>query len=70
MIVKEALKVLKTAKVVRLCWGGLAFPLDWEDELQMDAFGSYVVSEIAAGELTPDSYDISIAMKPVKECDE
>lgn len=69
MIVKEAIKVLKSAKEVRLCWGGLAFRLDRDDELQMDAFGSYVVSEIAAGELTPDIYEISIAMKPVKGCE-
>lgn len=64
MNVKDAVKVLKRAKEIRICWNGNAIPFDKDDLLMMDAYGRYVVDEIAAN---GDIYEINIAMKPVKE---
>lgn len=69
MTVKEVVSVLKSAKKIMFCWGGLGVTLDRDDGLQMDAFGDYVVSEIAGGELEPGTYEITIAMVPVKRCE-
>lgn len=68
MTVKDAVKVLKNAKEIRLCWGANQLPnFCADDPLQLDAFGSYVVDEITAISADDDIYEITVAMRPVKE---
>jgi hypothetical protein len=63
MNVKQAVSVLKRAKKINLCWNGNAIPFDKDDLLMMDAYGAYLVDEIAAND---DIYEINIALRPVK----
>lgn len=63
MNVKQAVSVLKRAKEINLCWNGTAIPFDKDDLLMMDAYGAYLVDEIAAHD---EVYEINIAMRPVK----
>ena len=66
MTVKEAVNVLKTAKTIVLGYGDSAIQFKRDDYLMMDAYGSYCVDRIrASGE--DEYYEISIAMRPVKE---
>lgn len=68
MTVKDAVKVLKGAKEIKLWWGDCVLPnFRADDPLQMDAFGKYVVDEIMAISVEPDVYAITVAMRPVKE---
>lgn len=68
MTVKDAVKVLKSATEIRLCWGANQLPnFCADDPLQLDAFGGYVVDEITATGEDCDIYEIVVAMRPVKE---
>lgn len=68
MTVKDAVKVLKSAKEIRLCWGNGSIPgFRPDDPLPLDAFGKYVVDEIMAISVEPEAYEITVAMRPVKE---
>lgn len=64
MTVKEAVRVLKSAKTITLGYGDNIVPFDKDNPLSMDAFGQYVVDEIRG--LEDDYYEISIAMRPIK----
>ena len=64
MNVREAVSVLKKAKQIMLAWCGNSIPFDKDDLLMMDAYGKYIVDEIAAHD---DIYEITIAVQPVKE---
>lgn len=63
--VREVISLLKDAKSVGLAWGGSCYALDTESDLEMEAFGDYFVSGISKG-IEKDSYELKIAMKPVK----
>ena len=65
MTVKEAISVLRSAKTISLGYGDNVVPFDKDNPLSLDAFGQYVVDEIRGSE--DDYYEISIAMRPVKE---
>lgn len=65
MNVREAVSVLKRAKEIMLAWCGNSIPFDKDDLLMMDAYGKYIVDEIAATE--DGIYEIVIAVHPVKE---
>lgn len=67
MTVKEAISVLKSAKTISLDYADNIIPFDKDNLLSLDAFGKYVVSEIKG--LEDDYYEITIAMRPVKEGD-
>lgn len=64
MKVIDAVKVLKRASEIRICFGGNSTAIDTNDPFLMDAFGQYAVDEIAAHD---DIYEINVAMRPVKE---
>ena len=65
MTVREAAKVLKTAKAIMLGYGGNAVQFDKDDALMMDAYGKYVVDEIKC--VDDDCYEVNIVMIPMKE---
>lgn len=65
MTVKEAAKVLKTAKTIMLGYGGNAIPFDKDDVLVVDAYGKYLIDEIKCTE--DGYYELNIIMMPVKE---
>lgn len=68
MTVRDAAKVLKNAKELKICWGDCAIPgFSPDDPLMIDAFGGYVVDEITAISVSPDRYEITVAMRPVRE---
>ena len=64
MTVKEAVRVLKSAREISLGYGDNIVPFDKDNPLSLDAFGNYVVDEIRGSE--GDYYEISIAMRPIK----
>lgn len=65
MTVRDAVKVLKTAKEIKLGYGENAITFDKNDPLMIDAYGDYVVDEICGDSAC--FYEIGIAMRPVKE---
>ena len=65
MTVKDAIKVLKTAKSIDLCYGSDIIPFEMSNPISLHAFGGYVVDDIKG--MGDDSYEVSIAMIPVKE---
>ena len=68
MTVKDAAKVLRSAKELRICWADCSIPgFRPDDPLMMDAFGKYVVDEIMAISVDPEAYEITVAVRPVKE---
>lgn len=64
MTVKDAVKVLKTAKKITLGYGANSIAFEKDDPLMMDAYGDYAVEEICGTE--EFYYEIVIAMLPVK----
>ena len=65
MNVREAARLLKRAKEVKIVWNGNAVDLDKDDMLMMDAYGNYAVDEIAT--IEEGCVELIIAMRPVKE---
>lgn len=63
--VKEAIRLLSGAKKVGVCWGGCVTDIDPTNELEMDAYGSYVVTRISEG-VEKSTYELQISMYPVK----
>ena len=63
--VKEAVRLLRGAKEISLVWNGRATDLDLNSTFEMEAYGDYVVSHIGRS-ASPDSFEIHIAMTPVK----
>ena len=64
MTVKDAVKVLKTAKKIVLGYGANAVSFDKDDPLVMDAYGSYMVDEIKCE--GDGYYEVNIVMRPVR----
>ncbi|MBO5510954.1 MAG: hypothetical protein J6B24_04390 [Clostridia bacterium] len=64
MTVKEAVKVLHTAKI-QISFGEQIFPLDTKDQLLLNAFGDFVIYRISA--LDSNVVDLEIAIAPLKE---
>lgn len=64
MKVRDIISLLKNAKAIRVNWDGLAYPLDPNNALLMDAFGDYVVARIYS--VDREEYEIDIASIPVK----
>ena len=68
MSVKDAVKVLKYAKQIRLAWSGTSVRFDASDNIQLNAYGSYKVDYIlsAPSEGNNDEcYEIGICILPV-----
>lgn len=65
MTVRDAVKVLKTAKKIVLGYGANAVQFDKDDPLVLEAYGSFVVDEIRGDE--DCYYEINIAMRPIRE---
>lgn len=65
MTVKDAVRVLKTAKKITIGYGANIIPCNVQDPLVLDAFGDYVVESICG--VCDDEYEIDLALAPVKE---
>lgn len=65
MTVKEAVKVLKTAKKIVIGYGANVIPCNVQDPLVLAAFSDYVVESICS--VCDDEYEIDLAVAPVKE---
>lgn len=65
MTVKDAVKVLKTAKKITIGYGANVIPCNVQDPLVLAAFGDYVVDSICG--VQEDEYEIDLAIAPVKE---
>ena len=63
MIVKEVVRLLKTAKSISLGYGDHAVKFDPHDTLAVEAYGDFVVDSINCVE---GHYEVNIAMRPVK----
>lgn len=64
MTVKDAVKVLKTAKKITIGYGANVIPCNVQDPLVLDAFGDYVVDSICG--VSDDEYEIDLAIAPVR----
>ena len=65
MTVKEVVSLLKTAKHICLCHGGIATKFDPQNTLTMEAYGDFVVDRICS--LEEEDYELNILMRPVKK---
>ena len=67
MNVKEIIGVLKHAKKITLYSGDNSVEFFKDDALSVEAFGKYVVDEVAAISSEGESghYEISVLMRPV-----
>lgn len=63
MIVKEVVRLLKTAKSISLGYGDNAVKFNPNDALAVEAYGDFVVDEIRCED---GHYEVNIAMRPVK----
>lgn len=68
MTVREAVSVLTEAKDIYIGWDGVLTSFDKNDDLMMDAYGSYKVRRICtSGNAEDHAYEISISAMPVRE---
>ncbi len=65
MTVAEAISVLKSAKKILIVWNGLCTAIDPDNELEMDAYGKYLVKRIENC-FRKDEYEIQVAACPMK----
>lgn len=63
MIVKEVVRLLKTAKSISLGYGDHAVKFDPHDTLAVEAYGDFVVDSLNCED---GHYEVNIAMRPVK----
>ena len=63
MIVKEVVRLLKTAKGISLGYGDHSVQFNPNDALAIEAYGDFVVDEIRC---VDGFYEVNIAMRPVK----
>lgn len=62
--VKDAVKVLKTAKTISLSYASSAIPFSADDPLMMDAYGDYLVDDIRG--FKEGYYELNIVLRPVR----
>lgn len=67
MTVREAVNVLKDAKKIYIGWDGLCKELDTNSDLDMDAYGKYIVKSIVSYNKAEGSYEVAVAMRPLSE---
>lgn len=65
MTVKDAVKVLKTAKKITIGYGANLIPCNVQDPLVLAAFGDYVVDSICSTD--EDVFELDLAITPIKE---
>ena len=65
LTVKETMQLLSGAKKVGISWGGCVTDIDPTNDLEMDAYGSYIVTHISNG-YEKDTYELQVAMKPLR----
>lgn len=63
--VRQAVNLLRGAKHIYIAWNGMTTELDVTSELEMDAFGNYVISAITDGYEKGD-FELVIAATPTK----
>lgn len=63
--VRQAITLLKGAKNIYIAWNGLTTRLDVTSELEMDAYGNYVVGSITDGYERGD-FELVIAATPTR----
>lgn len=63
--VRDAMQLLSGAKKVGISWGGCVTDIDPTNDLEMDAYGSYIVTHISSG-YESGTYELQIAMKPMR----
>lgn len=63
MIVKEVIRLLKTANSISIAYGDNAIMFNPKDTLAVEAYGDFVVDEIRCED---GHYEINIAMRPIK----
>lgn len=65
LTVKETMQLLSGAKKVGISWGGCVTDIDPTSDLEMDAYGSYIVTHISNG-YESGTFELQIAMKPLR----
>lgn len=65
LTVREAINLLSGAKSVGISWGGCVTDIDPTNELEMDAYGDYIVTHLTSG-YEKETYELQIAMKPMR----
>lgn len=62
--VREAVKLLSTAQKIVIGYNDQGVTFDAEDELMLDGYGDYLISRITY--IEDNSYDLTLAMRPIK----
>lgn len=65
LTIREAINLLSGAKSVGISWGGCITDIDPTSELEIDAYGSYIVTRISSG-YESGTFELQIAMKPLR----
>ena len=63
--VKDTVQLLSGAKGIGISWGGMVTPIDPDSDLDMEAYGDFVVSKILPSH-NPETYELLIKTCPVK----
>ncbi len=64
MTVAEAISLLPDAKQIAIAWGAFSRNIHPDDELDMDAYGQYLVHRISYH--GNDKFELSLVMRPAK----
>ena len=62
--VKDILFLLKDANEILIAWDGFTRQISKDNELDVDAYGKYIVKQISS--FNPHEYELAILVQPVK----
>ena len=67
MTVKEAIRVLPNDEKIQIAYANIAYDIDRNDPLMLDAYGDYLIESLHAFEISGKiEYELVIAMRPMK----
>lgn len=65
MTVKEALSIIESPEEVSLTWNGSVVNFNFQNDIEVEVWGSYVVDKIAA--MKDRGYEIILAAQPIRK---
>ena len=67
MTVKDAIRVLPDDEKVQIAYAGIAYNLNKQDPLMLDAYGDYLIDRLQAFEIGGKiEYELVLALRPMK----
>lgn len=63
--VRQAVRLLRGAEYIGVVWGGSTTEIDPDSDIDMDAYGDYLVRKIAQG-YGENRFELYIAARPMR----